>query len=136
MSYKGDNLGLLLVSKFKKNPWWVLFSLYTDSHSYKWYFWIPVHVFSVRDLIECSSSLFVWYWFSVAILIKHYLSNKTFYFTLQDQHGNSSGTGYSGKVKVEICGPDDVTEVPCFVGGSRTLDVALNNGTCYLNVSA
>lgn len=52
---------------------------------------------------------------------------------LRDQHGNPSGTGYSGKVKVEICGPDDVTEVPCFVGGSKTLDIVLNNGTCVLN---
>lgn len=56
------------------------------------------------------------------------------YHSLQDQHGNPSGTGYSGKVKVEICGPDDVTEVPCFVGGSKTLDIVLNNGTCVLNV--
>lgn len=56
------------------------------------------------------------------------------HLSLQDQHGNPSGTGYSGKVKVEICGPDDVTEVPCFVGGSKTLDIALNNGTCVLNV--
>eukprot|EP00105_Crassostrea_gigas_P014848 XP_011431662.1 PREDICTED: structural maintenance of chromosomes flexible hinge domain-containing protein 1 [Crassostrea gigas] len=77
---------------------------------------------SVSDLKYCQ----------VAI---HDKSNVEFSFTVKfrDQHGNPSGTGYSGKVKVEICGPDDVTEVPCFVGGSKTLDIALNNGTCVLN---
>ncbi|XP_062594603.1 structural maintenance of chromosomes flexible hinge domain-containing protein 1-like [Saccostrea cucullata] len=52
---------------------------------------------------------------------------------LRDQHGNASGTGYNGKVKIEICGPEDVTEIPCFVGGSRTLEIPLNNGACALN---
>ncbi|XP_055997294.1 structural maintenance of chromosomes flexible hinge domain-containing protein 1-like isoform X2 [Ostrea edulis] len=52
---------------------------------------------------------------------------------LRDCHGNPSGTGYNGKVKVEICGPEDVTEIPCFVGGGRTLDIPLNNGACFLN---
>ncbi|KAK3088610.1 hypothetical protein FSP39_021256 [Pinctada imbricata] len=51
---------------------------------------------------------------------------------LKDEHGNVSGLGYSGKVHVEIKGPDDVSDIPTFVGGNKKLDFTMTNGSCTL----
>ena len=58
-----------------------------------------------------------------------------FYSSTQDEYGNCTGLGYSGKVNVEILGPSDISEIPTFVGGFTTISFTLSNGSCQINVS-
>ncbi|XP_041360659.1 structural maintenance of chromosomes flexible hinge domain-containing protein 1-like [Gigantopelta aegis] len=51
---------------------------------------------------------------------------------LRDQYKNLVSEGYSGEVELKIVGPTGITEIPVFVGGSRSLTIPLTNGEALL----
>ncbi|XP_071103421.1 structural maintenance of chromosomes flexible hinge domain-containing protein 1-like isoform X1 [Haliotis cracherodii] len=52
--------------------------------------------------------------------------------TLKDKFGNHMGEKYNGRLTLEITAPEGVTEIPCFVGGTKSLDMSMLNGQVHL----
>ncbi|CAL1539296.1 unnamed protein product [Lymnaea stagnalis] len=57
---------------------------------------------------------------------------KSLRLELRDEFDNQLGKGYNGKVKVQICAPTKVDEIPEFVGGEDVIEFTLQNGQCTL----
>ena len=54
--------------------------------------------------------------------------------SLKDQYRNLVTDGYNGSVELKIVGPPGISEIPVFVGGSRSLTIPLTNGEAVLQV--